>query len=66
MEKVVKIVSFDYEYWISRKISERLKAIEILRKKYIQFIKDAEPRPQRVCRLLNKNYLNIRLNCYES
>ena len=63
MEKVLKIVSLheqsnDYEYWISRPVSERIDAIEILRNQYIQFRKDVEPRLQRVYRvikLLNKN-----------
>lgn len=61
MEKSLKIVSLheqpnDYEYWISRPVSERIDAIEILRNQYIQFKKkDIEPKFQRVCRTINKN-----------
>lgn len=59
MEKVLKIVSLyeqsnDYEYWMSRPISERLEAIEILRNQYIQFREDVEPRLQRVCRVIKR------------
>jgi hypothetical protein len=57
MEKVLRIVSLknqpsDNEYWISRPITERLDAIEILRKQYLGFKKDVEPRLQRVCRVI--------------
>lgn len=56
MEKVLRIVSLykqpnDYAYWISRPVSERIDAIEILRNQYIQFKKDVEPRLQRICRV---------------
>ncbi len=39
MEKVVKIVSLhdqtnDYEYWITKTFSERIEAIEFLRKQF--------------------------------
>lgn len=59
MEKVLKIISLheqhnDYEYWISRPVSERLDAIEILRNQYIEFRKDIEPRLQRVCRVIKQ------------
>ena len=59
MEKVLKIVSLheqpnDYEYWISRPVSERIDAIEILRNQYIKFRKDVEPRLQRVCRVIKQ------------
>ena len=59
MEKVLKIISLheqpnDYEYWISRPVSERIDAIEILRNQYIKFRKDVEPRLQRVCRVIKQ------------
>jgi len=54
MEKILRIVSLheqpsDYEYWISRPVSERIDAIEILRDQYIKFKKDVQPRLQRIC-----------------
>jgi hypothetical protein len=60
MEKVLKIVPLheqpnDYEYWISKPVSERIDAIEILRNQYIQFRKkDVESRLQRVCRVIKQ------------
>lgn len=44
MEKLIKIVPLheqpdDYAYWISRPVSERIDAIEILRNQYIQLKK---------------------------
>lgn len=58
MEKILKIVplherSNDREYWLSRPISERIDAIEILRNQYIKF-RDVEPRLQRVCRVIKQ------------
>lgn len=60
MEKILKIVplheqSNDYEYWISRPVSERIDAIEILRNQYIHFKKDAKSRLQRVCRVVEQS-----------
>ncbi|OQW91352.1 MAG: hypothetical protein BWK78_04900 [Thiotrichaceae bacterium IS1] len=57
MEKVLRIVPLheqpsDYEYWISRPLTDRLNAIEILRKQYIEFKIDVKPRLQRVCRVV--------------
>jgi hypothetical protein len=57
MEKVIKIVPLhnqpsDYEYWSSRPLTERLEAIEILRKQYLEFKIDVKPRFQRVCRVV--------------
>ncbi len=57
MEKVLKIVPLhqqpiDYGYWISRPVSERIDAIEILRNQYISFKKDVKPGLQRVCRVV--------------
>ncbi len=59
MEKALKIVSLherhnDYEYWISKPVSDRIDAIEILRNQYIQFRKNVEPRLQRVCRVIKQ------------
>ena len=58
MEKILKIVPLheqpnDYEYWLSRPVSERINAIEILRNQYIKF-RDVEPRLQRVCRVIKQ------------
>ena len=57
MEKVLKIVSLkkqlsDYEYWLSRPVTERLDTIEILRKQYVELTKNVEQRLQRVCRVI--------------
>jgi len=59
MEKILRIVSLheqpsDYEYWISRPVSERIDAIEILRDQYIKFKKDVQPRLQRICRIVEQ------------
>jgi hypothetical protein len=59
MEKVVKIVHLkdkqsDYSYWQTKSFAKRLEAIEILRSQYIKFIKDVQPRLQRVCRVINQ------------
>ena len=59
MEKVLKIVSLkdrqsDFEYWMTKSITERLAAIEFLREQYINFNKDVQPRLQRVCRIINQ------------
>ncbi len=59
MEKVVKIVSLkdkqsDYSYWLTKKVADRLQAIETLRLQYINFNKDILPRLQRVCRVINQ------------
>ncbi|CDI00837.1 putative Similarity [Candidatus Competibacter denitrificans Run_A_D11] len=56
MEKVLKIVPLheqtnDYKYWISRPVSERIDAIEILRNQYIK-LKGIEPRIQKVFRVI--------------
>ena len=56
MKKVLRIVYLheqpsDYAYWISRPVSERIEAIEILRNQYIQS-KKVEPRLQRICRVI--------------
>jgi hypothetical protein len=60
MEKVVNIVRLkdkqtDYFYWQSKSYKDRLEAIEMLRSQYIKFIKDAQPRLQRVCRIINQS-----------
>jgi hypothetical protein len=57
MKKVIRVVSLknqpsDYEYWLSRPVAERLDAIEALRRQYLEFTKNVEPRLQRVCRVV--------------
>jgi len=57
MEKVIKIVPLhnqpsDHEYWISRPLTERLDAIEILREQYLEFKTNVKPRLQRICRVV--------------
>ncbi len=59
MEKVVKVLSLkdkqsDFAFWKTKSDAERIEAIEILRAQYIKFMKDAEPRLQRVCRIINQ------------
>mgnify|MGYP006287601939 CR=1 FL=1 len=59
MDKVLRIAPLkeqpsDYIYWLSRPITERLDAIEILRQQYLEFHKDVEPRLQRVCRVVEQ------------
>ena len=56
MKKKLKIVSLkdknsDLEYWLTKTPQDRLEAIEILRQQYIKFIKDVQPRLQRICRI---------------
>lgn len=57
MEKVVRIVPLknqpsDYHYWLTRSVSDRLDAIELLRRQYLEMAHDVEPRLQRVCRVV--------------
>lgn len=59
MEKILKIISLheqpnDYKYWLSRPVSERIDAVELLRNQYIKFRKDVEPRLQRICRVIKQ------------
>jgi len=59
MEKSLKIVqlkdkSTDFLYWSSKSEIERLSAMEILRKQYINYKQDAQSRLQRVYRIINK------------
>jgi tryptophan 2,3-dioxygenase len=60
MEKAVAIKqlkekSSTFEYWMSKPVSERLAAIEMLRQQYIKFkYKDVQPRLQRVCRIIKQ------------
>jgi hypothetical protein len=59
MEKVVNTHSLrekqnDYLYWKTKSYQERLCAIELLRQQYISFLKDVNPRLQRVCRIIDK------------
>lgn len=60
MEKVVRKIGLreqqsDFAYWQTKSPEERLAAIEILRNQYIRFtLKDAEPRLQRVCRVVKQ------------
>jgi hypothetical protein len=59
MDKVVKIMnlkdqSSDYEFWKTKSELERLEAVEFLRKQYLSFLKNADTRLQRVCRITHK------------
>ena len=60
MEKVVKKIGLrekqsDFAFWQRKTPAERLAAVELLRDQYIKFIqKDAEPRLQRVCRVVKR------------
>lgn len=59
MEKVLKITSLkdkqkDYSYWLTKSEAERLEALEFLRRQYINFLSNVEPRLQRVCTIINK------------
>ena len=59
MEKVVKILNIkdkqsDFAYWQKKSHKERLEAIEFLRQQYIKTQKDAEPRLQRVCKVIER------------
>ena len=59
MEKSLKIVQLkakntDFHYWNSKSEIERLEAVEILRKQYINYKKDVQPRLQRVYRIINQ------------
>ena len=59
MEKSLKIVqlkdkSTDFLYWSSKSEIERLSAMEILRKQYINYKQDAQSRLQRVYRIINQ------------
>ena len=61
MKKVQNIVSLkdqpsDYQYWLTRPISERLNAIEILRQQYLEFHPHVEQRLQKVCRIIKQKY----------
>ncbi len=59
MDKVLKIISLkdkqnDFEYWMTKSVTERLATIELLRQQFINFKKDVQPRLQRVCRIIDK------------
>ncbi len=56
MLKIVNIKdrNTDFAFWQTQSDLERLKAIEILRQQYINLKKDAQPRLQRVCRIINQ------------
>jgi hypothetical protein len=59
MEKFLRITTVkdqqnDFAYWQTRSDAERIAAIEILRQHYFSLNKDAQPRLQRVCRIINK------------
>jgi hypothetical protein len=64
MEKVIRIATLksqpsDYDYWLSRPVTERLDAIEILRKQYLEFTNNVEPRLQSVCRVIKPPLSNL-------
>ena len=55
MHKKLKISSLsnqgtDLDYWLTKTVSERLNAIELLRQQYIDYT-NADTRLQRVCRI---------------
>ncbi len=57
MEKVVTIVPLknqpsDYQYWLTRSVADRLDAIELLRRQYLEMAQNVEPRLQRVCHVI--------------
>jgi hypothetical protein len=59
MEKVLNITNLsdhrtDFAYWSNKSFSERLAAIELLRRNYLSLIKDVQPRLQRVCTITHK------------
>lgn len=58
MHKKLKISSTrsqstDLDFWLTKTVSERLNAIELLRKQYIDY-SNADKRLQRVCRITHK------------
>ncbi len=58
MDKKLKIStlrsqSTDLDFWLTKTVSERLNAIELLRKQYIDYT-NADKRLQRVCRITHK------------
>jgi hypothetical protein len=67
MQAVVRIIPIqdqareDLKYWLSRPIAERIAAVEQLRQDHDAFMRatqkdtpDAEPRVQRVCRIVQR------------
>ncbi len=44
----------DLAYWLSRPVSERLEAVELLRQAQIDTLPHAEQRFQRVCRVIQR------------
>ena len=59
MEKTLKIVQLkdrntDFLYWTSKSEIERLQAVELLRKQYINYKSDVQSRLQRVYRIINQ------------
>lgn len=58
MERVVSISSkkqlSDYHYWKQKSVSDRLNAIEFLRKQYNNYEHQLSKGLQRVCRIIRK------------
>ncbi len=60
MQPAVRITSLkdqardDLRYWLSRPVAERLAAVEQLRRDHEGVPADAEPRLQRVCRIVQR------------
>ena len=46
--------SADLAYWLSRPVTERIAAVELLRQAHISTLPDAEQRLQRVCRVIQR------------
>lgn len=44
----------DLRYWLSRSVEERIAAVERLRRDHEGVTADAEPRLQKVCRLVRR------------
>ena len=60
IRKVVNITtnkeqSSDYQYWATRSVAERLDAIELLRRPYLDKLNDVSQRLQRVYRVTQQS-----------
>lgn len=60
IRKVVRVTTnkdqpSEYQYWITRPVTERIDAIEMLRQSYMSFRKDVPPRLQRVYRVTQQS-----------
>lgn len=46
--------ALDLAYWLSRPVSERIEALEMLRNQMMATLPDAQQRLQRVCRVVKR------------